>query len=152
MKPRSRSVLDASGERRAHAAEAGQIHHHAVAGLEPQRLDEAPGQHDLARAQALAVGGEMIGEPGQRVVRMAEHVGAGAAADFSAVDDGAADHVEQIGCGGSRHRLAEHAAGGKEIVRHQSRRADGLPVGVAVVDDLDRRQIGLDGLRDRRRP
>ena len=100
-------------------------------------------------AQAFAVGGEMVGEPGQRVVRMAEHVGAGAAPDFVAVDDGAADDVEQIGRGGSRHRFAEHAAGGKEIVRHQSRRAHGLPFDVAVVDDLDRRQIGLDRLRDR---
>src|SRR6202011_6282081 len=36
---------------------------------------------------------------------------------------------------------------GEEIIRHQRRRAQGLPVNVAVVDDLDRRVIGLDRLR-----
>jgi hypothetical protein len=36
-------------------------------------------QRDLAGAQAFASGGEMIGEPGQRMMGMAEHVGAGAA-------------------------------------------------------------------------
>ena len=35
----------------------------------------------------------MIGEPGERVVGMAEHVGAGAAARFCAVDQGAADDL-----------------------------------------------------------
>ena len=79
----------------------------------------------------------MIGEPGQRVVGMAEHVGAAALPDFDAVDQRAADHVKQIGRGRSRHRLAEHAAGGEEIVRHQGRRAQGLPVDIAVIDDLD---------------
>ena len=63
---------------------------HAVAGLQPHRLDQASGQHDLAGVQAPALGGEMIGEPGQRVVRMAEHIGAAAAAGFLAVDDRAA--------------------------------------------------------------
>ena len=79
---------------------------------------------------------------------MAEYVGAGAAADFNTVDDSAADHVEQIGCGGERYRRAEYAAGGKEIVGDQHRRADRLPFDVAVVDDLDRRQIGLDRPRN----
>ena len=51
----------------------------AVAGLEPHRLDEAARQHDLPGLQSLASVGEMVGEPGQRVVGMAEHVGAGAA-------------------------------------------------------------------------
>ena len=45
----------------------------------------------------------MVGEPGQRVVGMAEHVGAGALPDLHAVDQRAADHLEQIGRGGSRH-------------------------------------------------
>ena len=89
---------------------------------------------------------KMIGEPGQRVVRMAEHVGAGAAAGFDAVDEGAADHFQQVRRGRSRHRLSEHAAGGKEIVGHQSRRAEGLPIDIALIDDLDRRMIGLDRL------
>src|SRR5580698_5198777 len=67
--------LRRSGNRRADAAEARQIHRHVVAGVEPQGLDEATGQHDLTRAQGLAVGGKMVGEPRQRMVRMAEHVG-----------------------------------------------------------------------------
>ena len=47
---------------------------------------------------------------------------------------------QQIGRRGSRDRLAEHAAGGEEIIRHQDRRAHGLPRAVAVIDDLDRRK------------
>ena len=39
--------------------------------------------------QSLALVGKMIGEPGQRVVGMAEHVGAGAAANFLTIDQGA---------------------------------------------------------------
>ena len=46
------------------------------------------------------------------------------------------------------HGLSEHAAGGKEIIRHQRRRADGLPIGITIIDDLDGGQIRLDGLRD----
>jgi hypothetical protein len=90
----------------------------------------------------------MVGEPCQRVVRMAEHIGAGASSILNPVDHGATDDIKQIGSCGSRHRGSEHAAGGEEIVRHQSRRTDGLPVGIAVIDDLDGGQICLDRLRD----
>src|SRR6266436_2314718 len=47
-----------------------QLHHHFISRIKPHRLDQAPGQHELSRAQALAIGGKMIGEPCQRVVRM----------------------------------------------------------------------------------
>jgi len=48
--------------------------------------------------------------------------------------------MQQIRQGGARNGLAEHAAGGEEIVRHQGRRAQSFPFDVAVVDDLDRRK------------
>ena len=94
--------------------------------------------------EALAVSGEVVGEPGERVVGMAEHVGAGAAADLTVVDDGAAGDLQEIRRLGARHGLAEHAAGGEEIIRHQCRRAHGFPFDVAVVDQLDRGIIRLD--------
>src|ERR1700682_4217000 len=84
-----------SGECSFYRPEPLQFHPHLVPGLEPHRLDEAPGQHDLAGAQAFAIGGEMIGEPGECVVRMAEDVGAGAPPCLVAVDYRAADHAEQ---------------------------------------------------------
>src|SRR6185312_881603 len=61
-----------SGETDLHRAEPRQIHCHAVARLEPHGLDQASGQHDLAGAQGLAAGGEMVGQPRQRVMRMTE--------------------------------------------------------------------------------
>jgi hypothetical protein len=42
--------------------------------------------------------------------------------------------------------LAEHAAGGEEIIGNKRRRAHRLPFDVAVVDDLDRGMVGLDRL------
>jgi len=54
--------------------------------------------------------------------------------------DGAADYLEQIRALWLRDRRAEHAAGGEEIVRHQ-RRAPSFPLDVAIIDDLDRRQM-----------
>jgi hypothetical protein len=52
--------------------------------------------------------------------------------------------MKHIGQADARDGFAEHATGGEEIVGHQRRRAQRLPVDVAVVDDLDRGQIGLD--------
>src|ERR1700730_7469664 len=43
-----------SAEARLHATQPVQLHGHAVAGLEPDRLDEASGEHDLAGMQATA--------------------------------------------------------------------------------------------------
>ena len=96
----------------------------------------------------LAAPGEMGGEPGQGVVRMAKHVGAGALPGLDAIDERAADYFVQVGRGGARDRLAEHATGGKEIVRYQSWRTQALPVQIAIIHNLDCRQIGLDSLRD----
>src|SRR5260370_29606271 len=53
-----------SGKRRGHAAKSGEFHHHAVAGGEPDRLDEAAGQHELAGGEAGAVRGGLIVQPG----------------------------------------------------------------------------------------
>ena len=88
----------------------------------------------------------MVGEPGQRMMGVAEHVGAAALPDLDAVDDGhGRPQSSRSGAFASRgNGAAEHAAGGEEIVCHQRRRAQGLPFEVTVVDDLDRRQIGLD--------
>jgi hypothetical protein len=138
-----------------HCSEPGQIHYDFVAGIEPHRLYKTSRQDDLASAQALASGealargGEMVGEPRQRMMGMAEHIGAGALRDVNAVDDGAADDLQQIRCDRSRHRLSKHATGREEIVSHQCRRAQRLPVGVTIIDYFDRRQIGLDRLYDR---
>src|ERR1700722_2460425 len=57
---------------RCHRPEPGQIHHDFVASAKPHRLHEASGQDDLTCAQAFAAGGEMIGEPRQCMMGMAE--------------------------------------------------------------------------------
>src|SRR2546422_256734 len=133
-------------ELRFHRAQPVELHLHAVARIEPHGFHETAREHDLPGMQSLALFGEMIGEPGQRVVGMTEHVGPGAAPGLLAVDDGAALDREQVRRLGARHRLAEHAAGGEEIIGNKRRRAHRLPFDVAVVDDLDRGMIGLDRL------
>ena len=89
-------------------------------------MHKASGQHALPGVQSLALLGQMIGEPGQRIVRMPEHVGAGATTGFGAVDEGAAGHLQQVGCL-VRGRPGRARAGGEEIVGDQSRRAQRLP-------------------------
>src|SRR5689334_18244837 len=96
----------------------------------------------------LTARGKTIGEPGERIEGMAQHVGAGAPPGPDAADDRAANYREQVGRGRSRHRLAKHATGGKEIIRYQGRQAQALPLLISIIDDLDRRQISLDGIAD----
>ena len=50
-------------------------HEHLVLGRKPNRLDEAPGQHDLACPEKLAPPCKAVGEPGQRLVRVPHDVG-----------------------------------------------------------------------------
>jgi hypothetical protein len=63
-------VPHSSGEHDLHPPQPRQVHRHPVAGFQPQRLHQTPGQHNLPRAQAMAAGGEVICEPCQGVVRM----------------------------------------------------------------------------------
>ena len=137
-----------SRERDFYAPQWLQFHHDAVAGLEPDRLDQAAGQHDFAGAQALAVGCEMVGEPGECVVRVAEYIRAGPLPGLDAIDDGPAGHSQQVWRGGSRYGVAEHATGGKEIIRNQRRSTERLPLLITIIDDLDRRQISVYGVRN----
>src|SRR3954454_8854909 len=97
--------------------------------------------------RCLPPGGEMVGEPGECVVGMAEHVRAAALPGFNAVDERAADDAEHVRRGGPRHRLAEHAAGGEKVVRHQRRSSQRLPMLIAVIDNVDCRKIFLHGSR-----
>ena len=84
-----------SEERYVHRPQSRQFHLHFVTGTKPQGLDQTAGENDFTRAQALAVRGEMIGQPRQRVMRMVQHIGAGAPPCFNAIDDGAADYITQ---------------------------------------------------------
>src|SRR3954468_10595827 len=136
-----------SRERGFDVAQPAQLHPDLVAGGEPHGLDQAAGQHDLAGAEVLAAGGEMVGEPGECVVGMAEHVRAAALPGFNAVDERAADDAEHVWRGGPRHRLAERAARGEKVVRYQRRSSQRLPILIAVIDDLDCRKIFLHGSR-----
>src|SRR5437764_580182 len=97
---------------------------------------------------ASKLSSEKPGRSGNAMLRLTASAcsGAGAAANSLALDDVAANHLQQIRHSGTRHRLAEHAAGGEEIIRHQRRRAHSFPFDVTVVDDLDRGVIGLDRL------
>src|SRR5207244_10993559 len=96
-------------ELRFHSTQPIQLHLDAVAGIEPHGFHETACEHDLPGMQSLALLGEMVGEPGQRVVGMAEHVGAGALAGLLAVDDGAPLDRAQVRRFGARHRLASQA-------------------------------------------
>src|SRR5579871_2887670 len=135
-----------SPERRLHPSQSLEFHDHAIACLEPDRLHQAPRQHDLSGMQPLALFGQMIGEPGKRVMRMTEHVSASAAASLRAVDQSATGDLKEIGRGVACDRLTQNAAGGKEIVGDQGRRADRLPYLAAVADAPARREIGLNRL------
>src|SRR6266487_1312494 len=61
---------EASPELRFHRAQPIELHLHAVARIEPHGFHETAREHDLPGMQSLALFGEMIGEPGQRVVGM----------------------------------------------------------------------------------
>ena len=69
LAPRNDGLCD-SRESCFHPPQPLQLHHHFISCIKPHRLDQASGQHDLPCAQVLAIGGKMIGEPCQRVVRM----------------------------------------------------------------------------------
>jgi len=77
-------------------------------------LTRLPVSTNSPARRAVAVGGEMIGEPGQRVVGMAEHVGAACPAPPHGRDEPPADHRQKIRHCGSRHGVAEHAAAAKK--------------------------------------
>src|SRR6266478_5750778 len=47
-----------SPELRPHLPQTVQLHRHMIAGVEPDRLDEAPGEHDLPGVQAFAFSGK----------------------------------------------------------------------------------------------
>src|SRR6266498_1000632 len=64
-------------ELRFHRAQPVELHLHAVARIEPHGFHQTACEHDLPGMQSLALFGEMIGKPGECVVGMAEHVGAG---------------------------------------------------------------------------
>src|SRR5438477_4882510 len=81
--------LQSSLKHRLHVPQSLQFHPHVITRIEPQRLDQAAGEHDLAGVQAFAFGRKVVGEPGERVVGMTAHVGAAAAPCFAAVDEAA---------------------------------------------------------------
>ena len=101
----------------------------------------------MAAVQADAVGGELVGQPGQCGERMAQHVATHAAPALLAVDghgsrQGGEVEPAPVRCGGS-----EHDAGLEEVVGDEGRRVERTPVHVAVVHDLDRRHARPDGFR-----
>jgi len=117
------------------------------------RYEAAAKQEIASRQQLKAAEAEFNSAEKPRVSRLDIETGTehsrrvvGAVQCHLAVDDGAAGDLEQVGHRRTRHRLAEHAAGGEEIIRHQSRRAHRLPVDVAVIDNFDGRIMRLDRL------
>src|SRR5687767_14412428 len=72
------------------------LEQHEVASRYVLGSDDATGYHYIAAQQAAADRGEVIGEPGDRVERMAHGVGAAALADLVAVDGGDATDRSKI--------------------------------------------------------
>ena len=88
-------------------------------------------------------------EPRERLERVAEDVAAPTRADFPAVDQHAAAERGKVEAAPLGDRRAEDEAGVEEVVRDQGGRAERRIVAVPVVDDLDRRHHGPDGVRRR---
>src|ERR687891_2477062 len=61
-----------------------------IAFLHPHGLDHAAKQHELAVLQRPAAGRQAIGQPGERLERMAKDVAAAARTDLAAIDRHAA--------------------------------------------------------------
>ena len=79
----------------------------------------------------------MLRQPGQRRIGMAQHVSTHTGADLDAVDQRPAMQPGEIRQGIRRKPGPEHAAGREKVVGDKHRRADALPVDIAVIDDLD---------------
>ena len=60
---------------------------------EPHGLDEAAGQHNLPRSNGLSPARQIVGQPGERRVRMAHHVGSDPTCYLDTIDEGPADHI-----------------------------------------------------------
>src|SRR6516165_5682557 len=86
-----------SAKPRLHPPQPRKLDDHMITRLQPRWFDQASREHELASMQAPVFAGEMIGKPGQRVMGMAEHVGAATTTSLDAVDQRAALHEKQIG-------------------------------------------------------
>ena len=75
-----------SGEYHLRGAQSLHVHPHPVPPCDPLGGHDAAGEHDVAAAQSDAVGGELVGQPGQRGEGVTQHVAAHAAPAFLAVD------------------------------------------------------------------
>ena len=73
-----------------------QIEAHAVAGLHEFAGDDAPGYHYIAAQQRAANRSEMLGEPGERVERMAHAIRPAAFSDLDSIDGRDASHCSKV--------------------------------------------------------
>jgi hypothetical protein len=94
----------------------------------------------------------VVGQPGQRIERVAQHVAAGASSHFPAVDEGDAFHRLQRGCIQVLHRRAEHQALVPGVVgdQRQHRVLQARVIRLPVVGNFERRIGARDMLQDGR--
>lgn len=68
-----------------------------IIGLEPDCLDKAPGQNDLACPKCLSAMRKIVGQPRQGIVRVAHNVGSNPLSDLDAVDQSLSNDLREIG-------------------------------------------------------
>src|ERR1700760_2172287 len=78
------SAASAQGQLR--GAEAGNLDHHPVSRHRILDRDHAAGHDDHSAPQWGACRRKLVGEPGERIQRMAHHIAAFSAADLPAID------------------------------------------------------------------
>src|SRR5260370_25107255 len=110
------------------AADGGAAGRHELAG------DHAAGGDDHALLQRLAVFAELVGEPGQRIVAVAQHVAGMTAAHDLAVEGDRAVEVTEIEVAPPLLRLADQRAPVPADIHHQPGHAQPPVVGPAVFD------------------
>src|SRR3984957_20086689 len=113
------------------AAGGGAAGRHELAG------DHAAGGDNHALLQRLAVFAELVGEPGQRIVAVAEHVAGMTAAHDLAVEGDRAVEVAEIEVAPPLVGPGEQRAAIPADVHHQPGHAQPAVVGTAVVDQLE---------------
>src|ERR1044072_2424144 len=121
-----------------------EIRHDRAAAPDEVQSGTGTGGHQLACLHAIASARHLVGEPGQRVGRMAEHQGTGPLAFQLAVDrqgDGVSGEIEAAPCleGGTDHDAAIEGIVGSDLLD-----AARPPFGQARVADLDEWHDGVD--------
>ena len=113
---RRRFLQGLSGKYHFRRAQPLDVDSHLIPPRNPLGGHHAAGEHDVATAQADAVGSELIGQPGERSERVTQNVTAQAPSAFLAVNGHGSRQCSQIEYAPLRLGGSQHNARLEEVV------------------------------------